>query len=170
MALKPCKECQQEVSTQAKTCPHCGVKAPAQTPGPRIFATLVLLGLIGGCWVLVMTTDPGTTTTTTPRTAPTSPTPPPPVVDLALSVDSCTRRSTYLWTEGSVRNQGEATVNFVQVRLTWQDADGSTVDTGSTYAVGRESLRPGESTTFQGATQHSTARRCVASVLDYRRP
>lgn len=29
MALKPCRECGQEVSTEAKTCPNCGVKHPA---------------------------------------------------------------------------------------------------------------------------------------------
>ena len=29
MALKPCKECKQEVSTKAKNCPNCGVKNPA---------------------------------------------------------------------------------------------------------------------------------------------
>ena len=29
MALKPCKECKREVSTDAKACPHCGKKNPA---------------------------------------------------------------------------------------------------------------------------------------------
>ncbi len=28
MALKPCRECGEDVSTEAKTCPHCGVKKP----------------------------------------------------------------------------------------------------------------------------------------------
>jgi hypothetical protein len=28
MALKPCKECKREVSTDAKACPHCGKKNP----------------------------------------------------------------------------------------------------------------------------------------------
>ncbi len=28
MALTKCKECKKEVSTSAKTCPHCGVKDP----------------------------------------------------------------------------------------------------------------------------------------------
>jgi hypothetical protein len=28
MALKPCRECKKEVSTEAKTCPHCGVANP----------------------------------------------------------------------------------------------------------------------------------------------
>src|SRR5688572_2860517 len=30
MALKPCRECGAQVSTSAKTCPHCGVKSPVK--------------------------------------------------------------------------------------------------------------------------------------------
>lgn len=32
MALSSCRECGAKVSTEAKTCPHCGVKAPTQRP------------------------------------------------------------------------------------------------------------------------------------------
>ena len=28
MALKPCRDCKTEISTRAKTCPHCGLKRP----------------------------------------------------------------------------------------------------------------------------------------------
>ena len=31
MALVPCRECQQEVSDQVRTCPHCGAPLPAQS-------------------------------------------------------------------------------------------------------------------------------------------
>jgi hypothetical protein len=31
MALKPCRECGAQVSTEAEVCPHCGVRAPAAT-------------------------------------------------------------------------------------------------------------------------------------------
>jgi len=41
MALKPCRECGKEVSTEAKSCPHCGVPdplhyagGPPETPSP----------------------------------------------------------------------------------------------------------------------------------------
>lgn len=27
--MKPCRECGEKVSSEAKTCPHCGVKWPA---------------------------------------------------------------------------------------------------------------------------------------------
>lgn len=38
MALKPCRECGREVSTEALTCPHCGIPrptAPGDTTAPR---------------------------------------------------------------------------------------------------------------------------------------
>lgn len=50
MALKPCKECKQQVSTSAKTCPHCGVSKPTKSGiglGGGIVLTLVVLGVIG---------------------------------------------------------------------------------------------------------------------------
>lgn len=42
MALKPCKECKKEVSTSAKTCPHCGVK----NPGVSTKDSLIGLGVL----------------------------------------------------------------------------------------------------------------------------
>ena len=49
MALKPCKECGHEVSTSAKTCPHCGVGNPAPKEGVsalRLLAFVFLSALI----------------------------------------------------------------------------------------------------------------------------
>jgi len=43
MALVKCKECGEEVSTKAKTCPKCGAKAPRKT---SLFTWLVLLFII----------------------------------------------------------------------------------------------------------------------------
>ena len=46
MALKPCRECGQQVSTDAETCPHCGVRSPTATRGlywGRIAAVLLVL-------------------------------------------------------------------------------------------------------------------------------
>jgi hypothetical protein len=50
MALKPCRECRAQVSTEAKSCPHCGVKSPTVSrlgqeirKAIRGIATLVIL-------------------------------------------------------------------------------------------------------------------------------
>lgn len=48
MALKPCKECKQEVSATANTCPHCGVKNPGVTGKD------MLLGVVGLCAVVAV--------------------------------------------------------------------------------------------------------------------
>jgi hypothetical protein len=47
MALKPCRECNQEVSTSAKVCPHCGVDRPVRSsPYGCAIVLLVLVGLV----------------------------------------------------------------------------------------------------------------------------
>jgi RNA polymerase subunit RPABC4/transcription elongation factor Spt4 len=43
MALVKCKECNEEVSTKAKTCPKCGAKAPKKT---SLFTWLVLIIIV----------------------------------------------------------------------------------------------------------------------------
>lgn len=48
MALTKCKECKKEVSTAAKTCPHCGVKNPGVTAKQTLDGCLVLIVLAIG--------------------------------------------------------------------------------------------------------------------------
>jgi hypothetical protein len=48
MALKKCKECGKEVSTSAKTCPHCGVKDPGVGAKEKLIGFIILLLIIGG--------------------------------------------------------------------------------------------------------------------------
>jgi hypothetical protein len=57
MALKPCRECKEMVSTAAKTCPHCGVPNPTGTPRVAavgclavivVVAILIAIGSISG--------------------------------------------------------------------------------------------------------------------------
>ena len=55
MALKPCRECGAQVSTEAKTCPHCGVGNPTAKPPMRTTGAgwLIVIAAIGGViyWV-----------------------------------------------------------------------------------------------------------------------
>ena len=84
MSLKPCRECKQEVSNKAKTCPHCGVKNPASSFMRRllrllliIFGIFFVLGLIGA----IVGEPPEKTTTedSTPATEAEAPDPAPKV-------------------------------------------------------------------------------------------
>lgn len=45
MALKPCKECKKEVSSTAKSCPHCGAKEPGIGFKERLWGGLVIVGI-----------------------------------------------------------------------------------------------------------------------------
>lgn len=51
MALKPCRECKNEVSTEADTCPKCGVANPTPEAGNRMvrdfFIGLLIVGAAG---------------------------------------------------------------------------------------------------------------------------
>lgn len=53
MALKPCRECKTEVSTEAKTCPKCGVANPTNQTSATAqgclgcLGVIVLMGIIG---------------------------------------------------------------------------------------------------------------------------
>lgn len=56
MALKPCKECKQEVSTKAKSCPNCGAKKPtisgketAQGCLGLIVLSIIIAVVVGSC-------------------------------------------------------------------------------------------------------------------------
>src|SRR6266481_2412261 len=81
MALKPCRECRKEVSTQAKTCPQCGVPHPTSQLDPGTKQALGYLALIIVIVVIVKigseSSAPPTTnnaSTATPNTARSSPT------------------------------------------------------------------------------------------------
>ncbi len=43
--LKPCRECDGEVSTEAEECPHCGTKNPTKEAQRRTMAA-VIVGLL----------------------------------------------------------------------------------------------------------------------------
>lgn len=53
MALKPCKECGNEVSSDAKSCPKCGAKTPKKA---TLFTWLVVAGL--AVWSYQSATSP----------------------------------------------------------------------------------------------------------------
>lgn len=51
MAIKPCRECTKDVSTEAKTCPHCGVSDPTKakaSPKDTLIGTAVLIAIVAG--------------------------------------------------------------------------------------------------------------------------
>jgi len=62
---------------------------------------------------------------------------------------------TYVYCEGTVRNSGTVGASFVKVQVEWLDSSGAVVDTGETYAVGAETLRPGGAKSFEIMTRRN---------------
>lgn len=135
-------------------------------------AILVLL-LVGYCMNVGDQTPSTYPPATNAETTSSIPTSTPPQVDLELANIDCTASYGYATIKGSVKNTGDVAVNFVTVELRWLDGNGEVVDTGWTYAVGSEHLRPGESSTFEDSSTHQAVQgshwRCEANLKDYRR-
>lgn len=51
MGLKPCRECQHEISPYAKTCPNCGARRPGEGKFLRALPALFTFLLVGSCAV-----------------------------------------------------------------------------------------------------------------------
>ena len=51
MALKPCRECQKQVSTEAKQCPHCGVNRPIPHGSRKIQGVVALAAGLFAVWM-----------------------------------------------------------------------------------------------------------------------
>lgn len=54
MSLRPCKECGQQISSDAKACPHCGKKTGVGAGG----CLLAILGVIVACVLIALLSDP----------------------------------------------------------------------------------------------------------------
>jgi RNA polymerase subunit RPABC4/transcription elongation factor Spt4 len=67
MALKPCRECKREVSTDAKACPHCGKANPTGRPH---FGAWVAVGILVVVVFEVATNMDVNTNAVTPQGAP----------------------------------------------------------------------------------------------------
>ena len=55
----------------------------------------------------------------------------------------------YITLHGKVRNNGEHPIDFVKIVVEWQDSRGTILETDYTYAVGSESLRPGQAKSWR---------------------
>lgn len=117
MALKPCRECGQPVSTSAKACPSCGVGHP--TKG----ALSKPLGCGNGCLVLIVVIGIGVVAAMFTEPSGTAPERTEPAGPLALSAEVrrsdtqlfVTNASSVPWTECSIHiNPGLFSDGYVQ--------------------------------------------------------
>lgn len=57
MAIIKCRECGQDVSSQARTCPHCGIAMPSNRVEPRRVASVVIIIIAVFIFILVKHTN-----------------------------------------------------------------------------------------------------------------
>lgn len=69
MALKPCKECKKEISTEAKVCPNCGKRNPTAGNVPAVVWLLFAIVLIGTIVSLSSSNSPPSTPATPEQAA-----------------------------------------------------------------------------------------------------
>ncbi len=71
MAMTACKECGKAVSTEAKTCPHCGTSAPAKKKGKGGIGKWLLIAFAIGLVVMILPKrDKATPVASAPQKAP----------------------------------------------------------------------------------------------------
>ncbi len=69
MAMKPCKECGREISTEATTCPHCGKKNPTGVrTSPIALGCLALIGFVIVVGIFSSSNSPTVSSSSTGRT------------------------------------------------------------------------------------------------------
>ena len=76
----------------------------------------------------------------------------------------------YSYTEvtGKVKNNGNYTYEFVQLKGVFQDSRGNVVDTDWTYLVGSEGIAPGETVTFKMYVDRNySINQCKVTVIDW---
>mgnify|MGYP001071502548 CR=1 FL=1 len=89
--------------------------------------------------------------------------------DLKFSNVKITHNSLYTVVTGTVTNNGSRSYKFVTVKGAFKTSSGTVVDTDSTYAVGREGLASGESTTFRMSIDKNTSvTKCDISIISYK--
>jgi hypothetical protein len=87
---------------------------------------------------------------------------------LEITVDGVSTNSAYTICTGSVKNNGEKTYTFIEVKGSFKDSSGNVVDTEWTFAAGIEGLAPGESADFRiFVDKNSRIDSCSVSLLHF---
>lgn len=88
--------------------------------------------------------------------------------ELKISGVNVYSSSNYTYAEGTITNNSDSTVSFVEIKGAFKTSAGKVVDTDWTYAVGSEGLAPGESCKWKlSVSKDSSIKDCDISILDY---
>lgn len=88
--------------------------------------------------------------------------------DLKVKIEDFYTKRSYMYVEGTLKNNSDTTVYYVKIKVSFKDSSGAVIDTDWTYAVGSEGLAPGESCKWDVMQSNdSRVTSCGASVIDF---
>ena len=91
-----------------------------------------------------------------------------PSYQLKISNVQVYTKSSYTYAEGTVTNNSDTTVTFLEIKGSFKNSSGTVVDTDWTYAVGSEGLAPGESCKWKLSVEKDySIDDCEISIIDY---
>lgn len=132
MALVPCRECNHQVSTKAKTCPNCGIGEPARSTAKDFWHGLIGLALIGGLIYWVWPSDTAQQETQEATV----------VAEPAEETTATVRIAVYDYTENNpLREKSEVWIRGLGSWWLWQDPGmefGGSVKDVDRREIGRE--------------------------------
>jgi DNA repair exonuclease SbcCD ATPase subunit len=186
MALIECPECKHMVSDLAEACPHCGypLKKDVSEHSPkeegtsgipkskdRAKAALLLCGVVALIIASLSISNSNRRASTSYNTTNYRSTNTYSTLqkddfdweyisqrneDLHWEVTDLYSNSSYTVCEGTLKNSGTKSYEFIKIKGSFEDANGNVVDTDWTYAVGSEGLSGGETTTFRLSVKKNT--------------
>lgn len=88
--------------------------------------------------------------------------------ELKISNITISSNNSYTIAEGTITNNSDQTVSFVEIKGSFETSYGTVVDTDWTYAVGSEGLAPGESCKWRmSVSKDSSIKDCNVTILDF---
>lgn len=156
MALKPCRECGQNVSSEAPTCPACGCSRPVRHWGIfKIFFTTLFLFVAGFTLIGALAVDSAPTPQVQPKRVaekPRSAAPPEP--ELKIKSWRCDIEENYTYVRGEVKNLTDQKIEHVLAVATYKNKAGELVKSDDAL-VEFDPLMPGQTSPFEVITRNN---------------
>lgn len=156
MAIKKCKECDKEVSSKAKQCPHCGAPVPK-----KVGLVGIILVLFVGYIIYAAATGSGRSSTNSPTPSAVPSTPPTP----PLEVQSwrCDTEHGYVFVRGEVKNVSSQKLENVVAVGEFRTESGELVKTEDAL-LEYNPIMPGQQSPFKaGGTENPQIKNCNLS-------
>ena len=157
MALIKCKECGNEISKKAKTCPKCGAPVKQGSSFGGLLTLFVVIVILVAVWPDTDSTY-STTSKKSTHTSTSKYTPPAPPLELISW--RCETEHGYMFVRGEVKNVSSKSLDNVTVVGEFRTADGTLVKSDSAL-IDYNPILPGQTSPFSTGTSVNPAfKRC----------